>query len=92
MATNNEESSIATWYELAFSRGLTEPSLLLGVPKSALTFNGLVAAFFLFNFHFWQILPITLLAHFGMVYVCKGDMQFFDCLKSYINKKNYYST
>lgn len=86
------ETEAESWYELGFSRGLTEPSLVLGVPTNALVMNALVAVFFLMNFHFWQILPISCIAHFGMVYVCKNDTRFFGCLQMYIYKKNYYST
>lgn len=85
----NEEAS---WYELAFSRALTEPPLFLGVPKLAITANGLIAAFFVLILHFWPILPFCALLHFGMVYVCKDDPRFMETLRGYMQGKSYYET
>ena len=86
----NAPSDAASWYELGFSRGLVEPSLLLGVPKNVLVLNGIVAVIFILDFGFWPILLITAIIHFTAIYVCKGDNQFFDCLQEYMRKKNYY--
>ena len=43
MAETNEAVEAESWYELSFSRGLTEPALIAGVPKSVLVWNGLFA-------------------------------------------------
>ena len=91
-ADNNSSIDVAlSWYELSFARSLTEPALLLGVPRTPLVFNGVFAFIMIFDFGFWPILLFTLAAHFLMIYICKSEKQFFDCLQSYIHKKNYYS-
>ena len=86
------ESKGAEWYELPFYRSLTEQILFLGAPRAAIMLNALVAFLFIINFHFWYILPVNLLFHFGCIYVAKNDDQFFECLKTYQTKKNYYCT
>lgn len=80
------------WFELPFYRSLSEQVLLFGASKSFIFFNGLVALLFIMYLHFWYILPICLILHFLCIYVSKNDDQFFDCLKFYIRKKNYYCT
>ena len=79
-----EENASIPWFELPFYRSMTEQILFLGAPRSAIMVNALVA--FLF------IIPISLLFHFGCIYVARSDDQFFDCLKVYQTKKNYYCT
>ena len=86
-----QEAAIAAWYDVPFIRGLTEPALIAGVPKNVLVFNGIFAIFLIMNFGFFYILIVTLLFHFVAMYVCKGDNQFFDCLKSYKSKEKYYT-
>lgn len=81
-----------SWYDLGFSRGLTEPALIAGVPKTALVMNGVVAFLFIIDFGFWPILIVTAIVHGLSVYVCKGDNQFFDCLHVYLGEKDYYGT
>jgi len=90
--TQTTEEEAASWYELSFSRGLVEPSLIMGVPKTVLVMNGIVAFLFLNDFGFWPIIFVCLLVHFLAIYVCKGDNQFFACLKAYLNEKDYYGT
>ncbi len=90
-AVNDSQVSATSWYELGFARSLTEPALLLGVPRTPLMCNGVFAFLMIFDFGFWPILLFSLIAHFLMIYICKSDKQFFDCLQSYIHKKNYYS-
>lgn len=88
-----DRDDIATsWYDVGFSRGLTEPPLIAGVPKPVLVWNALFAVFLIMNFGFFYILIFTFMLHFGAIYVCKSDVQFFSCIKSYMNKKRYYST
>ena len=86
------ENKGAQRYELPFYRSLTEQILFLGAPRAAIMLNAMVAFLFIINFHFWYILPVNLLFHFGCIYVAKNDDQFFDCLKVYQKKKNYYCT
>lgn len=90
----NKESEIENipWQQLPFHRSLSEQILLLGAPKSILIINGMVLLLFIVDFHFWPIIPMSLIVHFGCIYLSKNDEQFFDCLKSYIHKKNYYCT
>lgn len=88
----DREEAVSSWYDVDFFRGLTEPSLLAGVPKPVLVWNALFAVFLILNFGFFYILIFTFLLHFLAIYVCKSDVQFFDCIKSYMNKKRYYST
>ena len=85
-------SANKSWFELPFYRSLTEQILLLGAPKPALLINGLVGFLFIINFRFWYIIPLTILIHFGCIYVAKNDAQFVDCLQAYNSKKNYYCT
>ena len=42
MADTSQElaNDTQSWFELGFSRGLTEPALIAGVPKAALVING----------------------------------------------------
>lgn len=89
--TEIETEEDASWYELGFARSLTEPALTMGVPKTPLVLNGCFAVVMIIDFGFWPIIFVTLALHFLMIYICKSDKQFFDCLKAYINKKNYYS-
>ena len=87
-----EENASLPWFELPFYRSLTEQILFLGAPRAAIMVNALVAFLFIINFHFFYIIPISLLFHFGCIYVARSDDQFFDCLKVYQTKKNYYCT
>lgn len=88
---NNSDNTATSWYELGFARSLTEPALLLGVSRTPLVLNGAFAFLMIYDFGFWPILLFSLVAHFLMIYICKSDKQFFDCLQSYIHKKSYYS-
>ena len=88
----DKEEAARSRYDVDFFRGLTEPSLLAGVPKPVLVWNAMFAVFLILNFGFFYILIFTFLLHFLAIYVCKSDVQFFDCIKSYMNKKRYYST
>lgn len=90
--TATTENDVAdSWYELGFSRGLTEPALTLGVPKTPLVLNGLFAFIMILNFGFWPILFVTLTLHVLLVYICKNDKMFFECFKAYRSKQRYYS-
>jgi type IV secretory pathway TrbD component len=80
------------WHELPFYRSLSEQILLLGAPKEILILNALAGLLFIVNFHFWLIIPLNLAVHFGCIYVAKNDSQFFDCIREYAKKKNYYCT
>lgn len=80
------------WFHLPFYRSLSEQILLMGAPKSVLIINGLIMLLFIVDFHFWYIIPMNLLVHFGCIYLAKNDAQFFDCLRGYIHKKKYYCT
>ena len=88
----DKEEAARSWYDVDFFRGLTEPSLLAGVPKPVLVWNAMFAVFLILNFGFFYILIFTFLLHFLAIYVCKSDVQFFAWIKSYMNKKRYYST
>lgn len=79
------------WYTLPFYRSLSEQILIAGVPKGVLAANGVIMLLFIVDFGFFYIIPFSLLLHFLAIYLCKNDDQFFDCLRVYINKKNYYS-
>ena len=85
-----KESSVP-WQELPFYLSLSEQLLLLGAPKPVLAINGLVMILVIIDFHFYWIIPINLLVHFGCIYLARNDQQFFDCLRAYVPKKDYYS-
>lgn len=87
-----ESKEPVVWANLPFYRSLSEQILLFGAPKSVLILNGVVMILFIVDFDFWYIVPISLAVHFLCIYLSKNDDQFFDCLREYINKKNYYST
>ena len=81
------ENKGTQWYEFPFYRSLTEQILFLGAPRAAIMLNAMVAFLFIINFHFWYILPVNLLFHFGCIYVAKNDDQFFDCLRCIRRRK-----
>ena len=87
-----ESKEPVAWANLPFYRSLSEQILLFGAPKSVLILNGIVMILFIVDFSFWYIVPISLAVHFFCIYLAKNDDQFFDCLREYVNKKNYYST
>ena len=87
----NEETSVS-WQELVFYRSLTEQILFMGAPRVAIMLNAVIGFLFILNFHFFYIIPFNVLFHIGCVYVSKNDDQFFDCLRAYQAKKNYYTT
>lgn len=87
-----KEMESVDWQVLPFYRSLAEQVLMLGVPKVVLILNGLVGFIFVMNFHFWYILIVNAIVHFGAIYLAKNDDQFFECLQNYQSKKNFYST
>ena len=87
-----EDKKTVAWFELPFYRSLTEQILLLGAPKSILSINGAILFLFVVDFNFWWIVPVNIFIHFLCIYLAKNDQQFFDCLREYIHKKNYYCT
>lgn len=89
---SDSEDKITPWQTLPIYRSLTEQILILGVPKPILVLNFLVAFLFCFNLHFYYIIPISIVVHCGAIYLAKNDDQFFDCMKLYQGKRNYYST
>lgn len=91
MAADQETQPIE-WQVLPFRRSLSEKALMFGVPKAILVLNGLLAYMFIANFHFWYILAVNALVHFGSIYLAKNDDQFFECLRNYQMQQKYYST
>lgn len=91
MASEQKQAD-ASWFEIPLFRGLTDQILTLGVPRKVLALNALFGFIFIMDFHFVWIIPVCIAIHFGSVYICKSDDQFFDCLQGYLGKKNYYST
>ena len=87
-----DDNQPVSWQVLPFYRSLTEQVLLFGVPRPLLMLNGVLAYIFIVNFHFFYILILNAIIHFGSIYVAKSDDQFFDCLRSYQSKKSYYCT
>lgn len=81
-----------SWVNLSFYKSLAEPALLFGAPKAFILINAFIAFVFIMNFGFWYIIPVNIAIHFLGIYLAKDDPLFFDCLKGYIKKKNYYST
>ncbi|MGL5257600.1 MAG: VirB3 family type IV secretion system protein [Proteocatella sp.] len=87
-----DENESYPWYGLPFYRSLSEQILMFGAPKGILILNGLLGFLFIVDFNFFWIIPVNILLHFGCIYLAKNDDQFFDCLREYIHKKNYYCT
>lgn len=92
MKNTEENDRAAEWFDIPLYRALSEKILLLGVPKPVIALNACVAFLFVVNFGFFYIIILSLIVHFGCIYAAKSDDQFFDALKAYINKKNYYCT
>ncbi len=88
----DQSNNSLPWYQLPFYTSLSEQILLMGAPKSVLILNALICILFIVDFGFFYIIPITILMHFGCIYLSKNDQQFFDALREYIHKKNYYCT
>ncbi len=88
----SKDMDAVDWQVLPFYRSLSEQILMLGVPRVVLVLNGLIAFLFVINFHFWYILIVNAIVHFGSIDLAKNDDQFFECLQYYQRKKNYYST
>lgn len=91
MAQEESRKSIP-WYDLPFYRAMSEQVLTFGVPRGVILANVMLAIIFIFDFHFFYIIPICIALHILCTYVCKSDQQFFSCLRNYISKRNYYST
>ncbi len=79
-------------YSLPLFRSLTQKILMAGAPKNVIIGNLTLLAFFALSLHFFWIIPLNLAVHFLAIYLTKRDEQFFDCLRIYIKKKDYYST
>ena len=78
-------------YEIPIHRSLTEPILILGVPRSIAILNGTFLAAMGLGLHSYWVLPIGIGLHFLAVAATRRDPQFFDCFKRHIKQKNYYS-
>lgn len=89
---DDEKTKAIPWQTLPFYRSLAEQVLMFGVPRQVIVLNAVLGYIFCFNFHFFYIIPICLIIHAGAIALAKNDTQFFDCLKMYTSKKNYYST
>ena len=79
-------------FQLPLYRSLTEQILIAGAPKSVIVVNSMVMAIFILSLHFFWILPLNLIIHYGAIYLTKQDDQLFDCLLKYTRSKNYYCT
>lgn len=87
-----EKDEIVFWQSLGFYRALSEQVLVLGVPNGILAINFVIGYLFLINLGFPYIIILNLLIHYGAQRVAKDDDRFFECLKIYQGKKNYYNT
>ena len=75
-------------FSLPLYRALTEPILMVGAPPQMIVFNAMIFSIFVFSFHFFWIIPLNALIHFGTIYVTKKDPQAFECLVAYLHQKN----
>lgn len=85
-------SQEAIGYTLPLFRSLTEQVLFAGAPRIVIAGNCMILAFFVISMHFFWIIPLNIIVHFGAIYLTKYDDQFFECLLGYIRKSNYYTT
>lgn len=79
-------------FEIPIHRSLTEPLLILGVPREIAILNICAFGIFFAILQFWWILPLNFLIHSVFVVATKKDPQISDTFKRYTKKKNYYST
>jgi type IV secretory pathway TrbD component len=86
----DSEEKNESWYELAFYRGLIQPSLLFGCPKPVIVLNGLFAIIMLEIFGFWPIIFFSYIFHQLAVYICKSDDYMWECFLAYWKSKSYY--
>jgi type IV secretion system protein VirB3 len=87
-----KEGSNANVFSLPLYRALTEPILLAGAPPQMIVFNAMIFSIFVFSFHFFWIIPLNVIIHFGIIYVTKKDPQAFECLSAYLHQKSSYQT
>ena len=71
-------------------RSLTQPILIMEVPRAFAFFNGTMTMAFVFGLHSFYILPFNILFHFIFVAVTKKDPLFFDIFKVHLWQKKYY--
>jgi type IV secretory pathway TrbD component len=77
-------------YEVAIHRSLTEPILLMGVPRPIAILNSTLLAALVVGTHSGYSIPVCLIIHFIAVLGTKKDPQFFDVLKRVMSHKSYY--
>lgn len=87
-----KEDTCPAGFRLPLFRSLTEQVLVLGAPRGFMVMNLMMLAIFVVSFHFFYIVPLHVILHFGAIYLAKHDAQFFECLKLYLRKKDYYCT
>lgn len=71
-------------------RSLTEPILIMGVPRAFAFLNGTIGLGFIVSLHTFYILPFNILFHLIAVAVTKKDPLFFDVFKVHFWQKKYY--
>lgn len=77
-------------FEIPIHRSLTEPILLMGVPRAVAILNGTFAAAFILAFHAWWTIPVFAIFHIMAVFMTKRDPLFFEVFKRHLKVKSYY--
>ncbi|VBB08471.1 type iv secretion system virb3 / trbd / avhb [Lucifera butyrica] len=71
-------------------RSLTEPILILGVPRGLCYLNGAIASAFAIGLHSFLILPFCFVIHVVGRHLAKKDPYFFEGWQQYVRMKKYY--
>lgn len=77
-------------FEVPIHRSLTEPILLMGVPRKIAILNGTFAATFILAFRAWWTIPVFLLFHAVAVFMAKRDPLFFEVFMCHLRQRSYY--
>ena len=86
------EKDLPPGYCLPLYRSLTEIILLAGAPRGVIVINAGAAFWELLIIQMPWLLPINVIVYFAARCLTKKDDQFFDCLKMFFKKRDYYST
>lgn len=87
-----KEEQVPAGYCLPLFKSLTQQVLIMGVPRAFMVANIAILGIFVMAMHFFYIIPLNVVLHFGAIYLAQNDEQFFDCLRLYLKKKDYYCT
>ena len=77
-------------YEVPIHSSLTQPILILGVPREFALLNGTLTAALVFGLHSIFALPLGVIAHITAVYLTKRDPQFLKTFRRHLKHRAFY--